>query len=151
MWWVVEASFARKNGCAALIPGWGSILVPPRHDRADAARIHGGTAMTCRVSLTTERGRCTIAIMLRTQIQLPEPLFQQLKRIAEQRDWSLAELVRRGMEAYVQTCPAPAPAQAPRWAMPVLRGSGGHLADPAAVKPEADAVVARSATRGRRR
>ena len=43
--------------------------------------------------------------MTRTQIQLPEPLFRRLKRIAGERDWSLAELVRRGMEAYVQTCP----------------------------------------------
>ena len=38
--------------------------------------------------------------MLKTQIQLPEPLFNQLKRIAEQRDWSLAELVRRGTRFY---------------------------------------------------
>ena len=86
--------------------------------------------------------------MLRTQIQLPEPLLQQLKRIAEQRDWSLAELVRRGMESYVQTCPEPA--ESPGWSMPVLRGSGGHLVDPAAVKPEADVIAARSTKPGRR-
>jgi hypothetical protein len=85
--------------------------------------------------------------MLRTQIQLPEPLFQQLKRIAEQRDWSLAELVRRGMEVYVQTCPGPNGEAA--WTMPVLRGSGGHLVDPAGVAPEAEAVAARAAKRGR--
>ena len=87
--------------------------------------------------------------MLRTQIQLPEPLFNQLKRIAEQRDWSLAELVRRGMEVYVQTCPEPS-LHPTAWKMPVLRGSGGHLADPATVKPEAEAITARFANRGRK-
>ena len=92
--------------------------------------------------------------MLRTQIQLPEPLFKQIKRIAAQRDWSLAEFVRRGMEAYLQTCPEPGAAGA-KWALPVLRGSGGHLRDPAgspgtpSSRLEADAISARSSgTRG---
>ncbi len=84
--------------------------------------------------------------MQRTQIQLPEPLFRQVKQIAEARDWSVAELVRRGIEAYVQTFPATL--QKANWAMPVLRGSGGHLQDPAAVNAEADAIQARSARRG---
>ncbi|MSQ71528.1 MAG: hypothetical protein EXR27_09600 [Betaproteobacteria bacterium] len=87
--------------------------------------------------------------MLRTQIQLPEPLFRQLKRIAEERDWSVAELIRRGMEVYVQTCPEAA--DKTDWKMPVLRGSGGHLVDPANVKPEADAITARLAKRGQGR
>ena len=83
-----------------------------------------------------------ITIMFRTQIQLPEPLFQQAKRIAAQRDWSLAEFVRRGLEAYVQTCPERVET-APTWTLPVLRGSGGHLRDPASVLPEADAIQER--------
>jgi len=80
--------------------------------------------------------------MTRTQIQLPEPLFQKLKKIAAERDWSVAELIRRGTETYVQTCPevTRSPTQ---WTMPVLRGSGGHLLDPATVAPEADAVEER--------
>lgn len=77
--------------------------------------------------------------MTRTQIQLPEPLFQRLKKIAAQRDWSVAELIRRGMEVYVQTCPEVSES-ATQWTMPVLRGSGGHLQDPATVTPEADAI-----------
>jgi hypothetical protein len=90
-----------------------------------------------------------IAIMLRTQIQLPEPLYNQIKRIAAQRDWSLAEFVRRGMEAYLQTCLEPSDAS-DTWSLPVLRGSGGHLIDPASVKPEADAIVLRTGSDGLR-
>jgi hypothetical protein len=84
--------------------------------------------------------------MTRTQIQLPEPLFQRLRSIAKARDWSLAELIRRGMESYVQTCPETAHAKT-EWTMPVLRGSGGHLIDPASTNAEADAIEHRSRTR----
>ena len=80
--------------------------------------------------------------MTRTQIQLPEPLFRQLKRIAGERDWSLAELVRRGMEAYAQTCPELTENQK-QWTMPILRGSGGHLADPSDICAEAEAIEKR--------
>lgn len=84
--------------------------------------------------------------MQRTQIQLPEPLFNQLKQIAAQRDWSVAELVRRGMEAYAQTCAMPS-ANSKEWVMPLLRGSGGHLLDTATVNLEADAITARAEAR----
>jgi predicted DNA-binding ribbon-helix-helix protein len=80
--------------------------------------------------------------MTRTQIQLPEPLFGRLRSIAQIRDISVAELIRRGMELYVMTCPE-VKATASAWAMPVLRGSGGHLIDPASVKAEATAMVGR--------
>jgi predicted DNA-binding ribbon-helix-helix protein len=79
--------------------------------------------------------------MQRTQIQLPEPLFTQIKAIAQARDWSVAELIRRGMEAYVQTCTIPELEST--WEMPVLRGSGGQKIDPASVRPEAEAIASR--------
>ena len=80
--------------------------------------------------------------MTRTQIQLPEPLFGKLKRIARVRDLSVAEVIRRGMEQYVQTCADADPAAEP-WTLPVLRGSGGHLLDPATIKAEATAIERR--------
>jgi hypothetical protein len=84
--------------------------------------------------------------MTRTQIQLPEPLFGRLKRIAQVRDVSVAEVIRRGMELYAQSCTeVDSPAEV--WTMPVLRGSGGHLMDPAEVKAEATAIEGRSQTR----
>jgi hypothetical protein len=36
--------------------------------------------------------------MTRTQIQLPDALYSQAKRVAERHEISLAELVRRGLE-----------------------------------------------------
>ncbi len=39
-------------------------------------------------------------LMIRVQIQLPEPLARQLKGIAGARDISFAELCRRGLERY---------------------------------------------------
>ena len=77
--------------------------------------------------------------MKRTQIQLPEPLFGQLRRIAQIRDISVAEVIQRGMEIYAMSCPEVEP-KAENWTMPVLRGSGGHLIDPASVNVEAAAI-----------
>lgn len=36
--------------------------------------------------------------MTRTQIQLPDELYQEAKRLCEEREMSLAELARRGIE-----------------------------------------------------
>lgn len=77
--------------------------------------------------------------MTRTQIQLPEPLFGRLRSIAQARDISVAEVIRRGMEIYAMSCPETVPAGTV-WEMPVLRGSGGHLIDPSSVKGEALAI-----------
>lgn len=83
--------------------------------------------------------------MTRTQIQLPEPLFDRLRRISQVRDISVAEVIRRGMEIYVMSCPEAEPTAKP-WTLPVLRGSGGHLVDPASVKGEATAMENRFQT-----
>ena len=36
--------------------------------------------------------------MIRTQIQLPEALYRDAKALAERKEWSLAEVVRRALE-----------------------------------------------------
>lgn len=40
--------------------------------------------------------------MRRTQIQLPEPLYQEVKKLAKTLDWSITEVLRRGAEYMVQ-------------------------------------------------
>lgn len=81
--------------------------------------------------------------MTRTQVQFPDPLYQKLKKTAEQRDWSLAELLRRAAEAYLLTIPDDEGDKAAHWQLPVLRPSGGFVQNPAEVHVEEDAVLAR--------
>lgn len=40
--------------------------------------------------------------MTRTQIQLPDALYSEAKRLAERQEISLAELVRRGLEHMIR-------------------------------------------------
>lgn len=43
--------------------------------------------------------------MIRTQIQLPDPLYHDLKRIAREHDWTLAEVLRRAGENFASRFP----------------------------------------------
>lgn len=81
--------------------------------------------------------------MTRTQIQFPDPLYQRLKAIAEQQDWSLAEVMRKAAEHFVSRFPEP---EKPRsaWSFPTLDCGGDFLMDPAKVRPEAEAILERS-------
>ena len=56
--------------------------------------------------------------MIKTQVQLPDELYYTAKAIAEQREWSLAEVVRRGIEHMALLYP-PRPTKG-QWALPVL-------------------------------
>jgi hypothetical protein len=57
--------------------------------------------------------------MIKTQVQLPDELYHKAKAIAEQREWSLAEVVRRGIEYMALAYPVKASAKP--WALPVLK------------------------------
>jgi hypothetical protein len=56
--------------------------------------------------------------MIKTQVQLPDELYYTAKAIAEQREWSLAEVIRRGLEHMAQTYPVTKNTKP--WALPVL-------------------------------
>jgi hypothetical protein len=43
--------------------------------------------------------------MIRTQVQLPDELYRDAKRIAEEHEMTLAEVVRRGLEHMVRIYP----------------------------------------------
>jgi hypothetical protein len=62
--------------------------------------------------------------MIRTQIQLPDALYQEVKRLAAEREMSLAELVRRGLEMILTRFPAHPEATA-TWELPEPRPLGG--------------------------
>ena len=61
--------------------------------------------------------------MIRTQIQLPDELYRRAKRFAAQREMSLAEMTRRGLELLLERYPAPVTTQA-AWKLPKLNGGG---------------------------
>ena len=61
--------------------------------------------------------------MTRTQIQLPDELYQRAKTFAAKRELSLAEITRRGLELFLDRFPgSPAPKQG--WKLPKVDGGG---------------------------
>ncbi len=54
--------------------------------------------------------------MKRTQVQLPDRLYAEVKRVAELHEWSVSEVIRRGAE-YIVRC-YPAGADDPGWVLP---------------------------------
>jgi len=61
--------------------------------------------------------------MVKTQIQLPEELYRQVKEFAARREWSLAETFRRGVEELMQVFPAE-PEDPESWTLPEPRVLG---------------------------
>ncbi len=74
--------------------------------------------------------------MTRTQIQLPDELYQRAKAFAAQRELSLAEVTRRGLELFLDRFPSSEPARSV-WQLPCVDAGGikvplDHLRDFAA-------------------
>jgi len=65
--------------------------------------------------------------MIKTQIQIPDWLYREAKRIAAEREMSFAEVVRRGIEQIARVYPALSE-QAGDWAPPAPRHLGRFLA-----------------------
>lgn len=55
--------------------------------------------------------------MKRTQVQLPDPLYEEVKRVARGQDWSITEVLRQGAEYIVRLYPADK-ASRDRWEPP---------------------------------
>ena len=66
--------------------------------------------------------------MVRTQIQLPDALYAEAKRVAREREMSLAEVVRRGVEYITRAYPAIGSQRS--WAPPPPSRLGAFKASP---------------------
>lgn len=55
--------------------------------------------------------------MTKTQIQLPEELYSRVKEFAREREWSLAETFRRGVEELLRHYPDK-PMPSSEWQLP---------------------------------
>ena len=64
------------------------------------------------------RWRCTNDGVIKTQIQLPDALYRDIKRLAASREWSLAETMRRAAEQFLARHPVLTPPPSP-WRPPV--------------------------------
>ena len=56
--------------------------------------------------------------MIKTQIQLPDSLYYEAKRVAKEREMSLAEVLRRGVEYITRVYPPLIVAEAGEWNLP---------------------------------
>ena len=65
--------------------------------------------------------------MVKTQVQIPDALFREAKRIAAENEMSFAEVVRRGLEEIIYHHP-PGRERATEWAMPAVHDLGETLA-----------------------
>jgi hypothetical protein len=61
--------------------------------------------------------------MKRTQIQLPDELYQRAKAFAAQRELSRAEVTRRGLELFLDRVPSTEPARS-TWGLPCVDAGG---------------------------
>jgi Arc/MetJ-type ribon-helix-helix transcriptional regulator len=66
--------------------------------------------------------------MKRTQVQIPEPLYEEIKRLAERRDWSVSEVFRRAVEQYVSEVPEASEGE--EWQLPQPREMGAPKISP---------------------
>lgn len=65
--------------------------------------------------------------MIKTQVQIPDRLYREAKRIAAENEMSFAEVVRRGLEEIVQCFPS-GRQPASEWRPPAPRALGETLA-----------------------
>ncbi|TVR86343.1 MAG: ribbon-helix-helix protein, CopG family [Spirochaetaceae bacterium] len=63
--------------------------------------------------------------MKRTQVQVPDPLYEQARKVAELRDWSVSEVFRRALEQYVAEARLHEHDQ--NWALPEPRAMGAEM------------------------
>jgi len=64
--------------------------------------------------------------MVRTQIQLPEHLYREVKKISSERELSLAELTRRGLEYVVSVYLPKEGGTTEKWMLPKAIDLGGR-------------------------
>jgi hypothetical protein len=61
--------------------------------------------------------------MVKTQVQFPDELFREAKRVAGEQEMSFAEVVRRGLEMVIQGYP-PGRTPGEKWTLPPGRKMG---------------------------
>jgi hypothetical protein len=84
--------------------------------------------------LTSKFNRLKFFIMVRTQIQLPDTLYQEIRRVAKSQEWSIAEVVRRGAEMLVRSYPNFKAETQGAWLLPPPLSSKLLVSDPEVIR-----------------
>lgn len=88
--------------------------------------------------------------MVRTQIQLPDDVYRRARKVCRDREISLAELDRRGLE-YMLSVYAGAPGPAGEWQPPQPRHLGWTGLSDAEIKEQAQRTAAEAILTSRSR
>lgn len=82
--------------------------------------------------------------MTRTQIQLPDDVYDRARKVCKSREISLAELARRGLE-YILSVYAPQPGTSGEWQPPKPRRLGWKGLSDAELKKQAQLTATEAA------
>lgn len=88
--------------------------------------------------------------MTRTQIQLPDDVYDRARKVCKSREISLAELARRGLE-YILSVYAAQPGTGGDWQPPQPRRLGWRGLSDAQIKEQAQLTTTEAALARRRR
>lgn len=88
--------------------------------------------------------------MTRTQIQLPDDVYERARKVCKSREISLAELARRGLE-YILSVYATQPGVSGEWQPPKPRRLGWKGLSDAEIKEQAQLTATEAAFAHRRR
>lgn len=89
--------------------------------------------------------------MTRTQIQLPDDVYERARRVSRSREISFAELARRGLE-YILSVYAPEPGELQEWEPPRPRRLGWRGLSDTELKEQAQLTASEVAlTRSRKK
>lgn len=64
--------------------------------------------------------------MIKTQVQIPDELYRRAKEVAARKEWSFAEVVRRGLE-YITEVNPPGRKPGAKWRLPKPINMGAPL------------------------
>jgi len=90
--------------------------------------LAGGIADAAPRRLIPIRRGGIFPFMIETRLQIPDDLYREAERVAREREITLGEVVRRGLEYIVRVYP-PVPPTRPQWHPPPPR-SLGHFQAP---------------------
>ena len=88
--------------------------------------------------------------MTRTQIQLPDDVYNRARKLCKSREISLAELARRGLE-YILSVYAAQPGESGEWQPPKPRRLGWRGLSDAEIKKQAQLAATEAALSHRRK